>query len=264
MRKRVKIDAFYILYKGFMQEHSISVMKFEDEPSMWDTSQCCLNDIAFASQMCHKNVLKFIGCCLETQIPILVFDPVNYDTLAARLYDRDHQPHFEPLLLTQRLKIAMEIANAVSYLHVGFPRPIVFRSIKLSNILFDEEYVAKLFNMTLSATIPEGETHTKDGLKATMGYVAPEYAVTGYFNEKCDVYSFGLLSFQLLTGRHIIEFDDDHDYLLGDRVKRFTENNRFNEIIDLALKCVSDLAEDRPTMVDVAKQLRQLYLTSLN
>ena len=170
----------------------------------------------------------------------------------------------------QRLKIAMEIANAVAYLHDGFTRPIVSKSIKLANILFDEECVAKLFDVTLSAVIPEGETHVNNGVvvRATMGHVAPEYAHTGDFNEKSDVYSFGILLLRLLTGHESRE-----------RVEKFIENNRFDGIIDpmivgdglcpekehqlkafadLALKCVFKSAEERPTMVDVAKQLKQL------
>ncbi|KAK2640370.1 hypothetical protein Ddye_028165 [Dipteronia dyeriana] len=86
----------------------------------------------------------------------------------------------------------MEIANVVAYLHVGFSRPIVFRDIKLSNILFDEESVVKLFDFSISKSIPEDETHTKDGVKGTVGYLAPEYVFTARFNEECDVYSFGI------------------------------------------------------------------------
>ncbi|KDO39049.1 hypothetical protein CISIN_1g044202mg, partial [Citrus sinensis] len=69
-----------------------------------------------------------------------------------------------PFLLTNRLKIAMEIANALAYLHVGFPRPIVFKNIKLSSILFDEDHVAKLFDFSLAESILDGETHIKDAI----------------------------------------------------------------------------------------------------
>ncbi|KAK0599435.1 hypothetical protein LWI29_005268 [Acer saccharum] len=175
---------------------------------------------------------------------------------------------------THRLKIAMEIANAVAYLHVGFTRPIVSKSIKLANILFDEECVAKLFDFTLSEVILEGKTHVNNGaVRATRGHIAPEYLHTSNFNEKSDVFSFGMLLLRLLTGHELRE-----------RVEKYIENNRFDEIIDpmivgdglcpekehqlkafadLALKCVTESAEERPTMVDVAKQLRQMYLSSM-
>ncbi|KAI9186061.1 hypothetical protein LWI28_013411 [Acer negundo] len=116
----------------------------------------------------------------------------------------------------------MEIANAVAYFHVGFTRPIVSKNIKLANILFDKECVAKLFDFTLSEAIPEGETHVNNGVvRATMEHVAAEYLHTGDFNEKSDVYSFSILLLQLLTGHESREC-----------VEKYIENNRFDEIID--------------------------------
>ncbi|KAK0602175.1 hypothetical protein LWI29_031080 [Acer saccharum] len=138
IQKVITIDASYELYKGLLQGRSISVMKFGDNPTTSDAYEYCYNNIVFASQMNHKNILRLIGCCLETQIPILVFELIEYGTLAERTYNNDPlQPCFVPLLLTQRLKIAMEIANALAYFHVGFYRPIVFRTINPINILFD-------------------------------------------------------------------------------------------------------------------------------
>ncbi|KAL5853797.1 hypothetical protein ACOSQ3_008915 [Xanthoceras sorbifolium] len=300
----MKSDGFYELYKGnFLdQERTFSVMKFTDKNYMSSVyaHQCCCNNIAFASQMHQKNVLELIGCCLETQIPVLVFESVEHGTLLDRICSNGHQPSFEPLLWTQRLKIAMEIANAVAYLHVGFSRPIVFRDIKLANILFDDEYGAKLFDFSLCAFIPEGETHISyESICGTIGYLAPEYLSMGHYNEKCDVYSFGILLFELLTGRNAFKFfyDDDDEEIdesiddeeidwnpLSKHFKKLMENNRFHKRVDpsiigttiypekeqqlkafaeIALKCISDPPQDRPTMVDVAKQLRQMYLSSM-
>ncbi|KAK0599810.1 hypothetical protein LWI29_008835 [Acer saccharum] len=133
----IKHDAYYILYKGSLQELSISVM-------------------------------KLVGCCLETKIPISVFEYVQCNTLAdhVNLLHDHHQypPHrrqFEPLLWSQRLKIAMGTANALAYLHVGFSRPIVLSNIKLWNILFDKNCYVKLFDFSEAVSIPEGETHKK-------------------------------------------------------------------------------------------------------
>ena len=142
------------------------------------TYEWCLRNIVFASQMSHKNILMLIGCCLETQIPVLVFESVSSGILANYIHG-PRPSHFEPFLLTHRLKIAMEIANALAYLHVGFPRPIVFKNIKLSSILFDEDHVAKLFDFSLAESIPDGETHIKDAIPiGIMGFVATEYVTT--------------------------------------------------------------------------------------
>lgn len=272
----------YELYKGFLEERQITVMKYEST----DTPKDCFNNIVFASQMIHKNTLKLMGCCLETQIPTLVFESAEYGSLADRIY-RPYQPHFKPLLLTHRLKIAMDIANAVAYLHVGFARPIVFRNIKPSSILFHEQYVAKLFDFSLSKSIPEGETHVKDSVMGDFGFVAPEYLTTGHCNEKSDVYSFGALLLVLFTGQRInclshLKTSDKHS--LWECVDKYFKQSSVNKIADpvivrdlsfpgkeqqlrvfteLAFKCLSESAEERPTMIDVAKQLRQMYSSGM-
>ncbi|KAJ4720757.1 putative Receptor protein kinase [Melia azedarach] len=280
-RNIITKDLLYRVYKGMLEDRPISVMKFITN---MDVEQYCFNCIVFATQMNHKNVLKFRGYCLGTQIPILVFEFVAYGTLANRIHDTQ-QSQFEPFLLKHRLKTAMEIASAVAYLHVGFSRPIVFRDIKPSTILFQEQYVAKFFDFSVSIIIPEGETCINDDDKVigTFGFVAPEYLRTGYCNEKSDVYSFGALLLELLTGKRISYstcFENGEEYYLQELVEKHAEKKKLNEVVDpviveeglwlekepkllvytdIALKCLSKSVEERPTMVQVAKQLKQIY-----
>ncbi|KAJ4706494.1 putative Receptor protein kinase [Melia azedarach] len=275
----------YKLYKGFLQNRPVSIMYWYGNDHSQRENDSCYNNIVFPTQMSHKNVLQLIGCCLDTEIPTLVFESAEKGTLADRIHGC-RGPHFEPLLVAHRFKIAMEIANAVAYLHLGFRRPIVFRDIKPSKILFDEENVAKLFDFSLSESIPEGETHIKNGqVMGTYGFLAPEYLITSDYNEKCDVYSFGMLLLELLTGKtimslHLIAQDDD--CLLIEYVKKNVENDTLNEITDpiiledsssdgkeeqilafllLIFQCVNETPEERPPMMYVAKQLRQFYLS---
>lgn len=281
-RNVIKDGYAYKFYNGFVEDRTVSVMKFNDIRN--DGHEDCFNNIIFASKLSsHKNVLKLTGCCLETRIPVIVFESVKNRTLADHIYQ--NQPHFEPLLLSQRLRIAVHIANAIAYLHIGFSRPILHRKIRPSRIFLDEGYIAKLFDFSLSVSIPEGETCVKDKVTGTMGFLAPEYINTGDYNEKCDVFSFGMLLLVLLTGQKIFdpsrgdEIGAGHYWLLH-YVKKCIENNEFDEIVDpiiviegprtgkekqlqgfreLALMCVCESAEDRPTMVDVAKRLKQIY-----
>ncbi|KAK3170377.1 hypothetical protein Dsin_000197 [Dipteronia sinensis] len=151
--------------------------------------------------MGHKHILKLIGCCLETQIPILVFESfVNYETLSLNHHiGRHHDSHLKFLPWKQRLKISLEISNVFAYLHVGFPRPIVYSYMRSQHILLDEHYLPKLFDSSAEC-IPEGETQIKTQeaslFRATMGHMTPEY-VKGGIDEKFDVYGFGALLFEL-------------------------------------------------------------------
>ena len=106
----------YELFKGFLHDYPVSIMKFVNSDY---AAEFCFNNIVFASQMNHKNVMRLIGCCLETENPVLVFEYVEYGTLADRIY-HPRQPNFEPVTWSLRLKIAMEIAYGIAYLHVGF------------------------------------------------------------------------------------------------------------------------------------------------
>ncbi|XP_015582652.2 non-functional pseudokinase ZED1 [Ricinus communis] len=279
-RKIITQDSGYKLYNGLLHERTISVKKFKDKSEQY---KYCYNDIMFATQMSkHKNFLKLLGCCLETQIPVLVFEPIEYGTLAGRLYG-PNKTLYQPLLWRHRLKIAVEIANAVSYLHTAFSRPIVFRNIKPLNIFLDECHVAKLSDFSLAVSIPEGESHVKDMLAGAWGLIAPEYAKTSCFNESQDVYNFGVFLLMLLTGQKVVDSyrpQAGEELGLVDHVKKFIADDRFYETVDsiilgegslpekdqqlqaftlLSFRCISEADEDRPMMIDVAKELRKMY-----
>ena len=204
-------DGYFILYKGFLLDRQISVMKFISKSQQAYDS--CINNIVFASQMCHKHILKLIGCCLETEVPILVFESlVKYGTLGDHILNH-HKCHLETLSWRQRLKIAMEISHTFAYLHVGFPRSIVYSSMSSSRFLLDEHYVPKLFDFSIAQCIPEGETQITDAkVVGFHGYVAPEHILSHLLDEKCDVYGFGSLLLELLSGQR------RYDSSMGQRI----------------------------------------------
>ncbi|KAG8648273.1 hypothetical protein MANES_09G168200v8 [Manihot esculenta] len=243
-----------------------------------------MSDIVFSSQMSvHKNVLKLLGCCLESPIPILVYEVAEKGTLHDCIILDRNRTNFQPLSWKNRLKIAVDVANAIAYLHTAFPRPIVHRDIKSTVILLDEECRAKLSDFSLSISIPEGETHIQDeNVIGTLGYLAPEYLSESKFNEKIDVYSFGILLLVLLTEKTPNETSNyDPDLVLVKSFEKCMEEyGMIDNFVDpkiveegpwlgkeqqlrvyarLALQCLHYRAEDRPDITDVGKQLRQIY-----
>ncbi|KAJ6384512.1 hypothetical protein OIU78_027754 [Salix suchowensis] len=277
-------DSGYNLYKGFLQGKPVSVKKFKDGDKEYEH---CFNDIVYASKMSvHKSFVKLLGCCLETQIPILVFEYVGDWTLKDCLWGSE-EARCRPLLWIPRSKIAMDMANAIAFLHAAFARPIVFRNIKPSNILLDDNHEAKLSDFSYSISIPEGESHVRDlDITGTYGLIAPEYFNTGNFNEKQDVFNFGVFLLMVLSGQTLFDYSrPEEEIFLLNRVEKCVEDDRLNEVIDstiiaegawpgkeqqlqafaaLALRCISEVAEDRPTMIDVSKELRKMHRSAIS
>ncbi|KAF3948538.1 hypothetical protein CMV_025478 [Castanea mollissima] len=243
-----------------------------------------INDLVISAQMSgHSNVLKPIGCCLHTPSPILVFEFPANGILADRIYvthvtELQHQP----MGWERRLKIARQIAHALSYLHTAFPRPVIHMHMDMRSILLDEDDVPKLSNFYYSVSIPEGETDVDAPFRSTLN--APEFNATSKVTEKADVYDFGRFLLELLTGDDsykIRQFLIDKDTTLEAYIHNRLQGSCINEIVDptilaedgeasvsllrqlqavldLALTCTEEDPQKRPTMVDVTKQLRRI------
>ena len=244
-----------------------------------------IKEITFATQLsAHKNVLKLFGCCLETQTPVLVYEyPVNgvvplYDVIHPSTDGKSRQR----LPWKSRLRISGDIAHVIAYLHTAFPRAIIHREVTLSFFFLDEDCVPKLSNFFFAIALPEGRKYVVDGVMGIEGFIAPEYEMTGMVTEKVDVFSFGKLLLELLTGRRTIDFGplgNDGELLLQDCIKTYVEDHELDGFVDasilprggeiheelqllavtkLALRCIMTAAEQRPTMVEIAKELRRI------
>ncbi|GLT72896.1 hypothetical protein SLA2020_447920 [Shorea laevis] len=255
----------------------VSIKKYAEDSTFPDFS---FNDIAMSAKMCsHKNVLRLVGCCLETQLPTLVFEFAENGFLSNRLYQSDihgYPREHPPMTWQTRLKIAKEIAHAVAYVHTAFSRPIIHRDIKPGNIFLDQHNVPKLADFSLSIAIPEGETHIEDKVHGSYGFLCPNYLATGRATEKTDVYSFGMLLLVLSTGQRSYVPQAN---TLEDSLVNYIRKCTINEIVDpailaeeggagvdqqlqavreLVLRCMDENPEIRLTMVDVTKEIRQI------
>ncbi|KAF8391916.1 hypothetical protein HHK36_022256 [Tetracentron sinense] len=275
-------DGLHKWYKGTYEDRAISVKKLIVGYAPQKDIGWCINEVVVASHMNnHKNVLKLLGCCLETQAPTLVFEFAANGCLSYHIFEEELSPSY--LSWESRLRIATEIADAVAYLHNGTSKLIVHRAINSYTILLDEHYVAKLFEFRLSISIPLGQTHVDGNLSSWyIGSIAPESNGTWRFTEKSDVYSYGVVLFEILTGKRVLNIlkeiygvvessswqvnrsfiladDNENDirvYLRANIVKGNTE--QLMACAELAIRCVKVNPEERPSMIEAAKELRRI------
>ncbi|KAM4080576.1 hypothetical protein ACJW30_11G027900 [Castanea mollissima] len=247
---------FGTVYKGLFPDNRIVAIK---KSKIVDESQIeqFINEVVVLSQINHRNVVKLLGCCLETQY---IHHKNGASTVSWEI----------------RLRIAAETAEALSYLHFAASPPIIHRDVKSSNILLDSTHTAKVSDFGASRLVPLDQTQLATMVQGTLGYLDPEYMQTSQLTEKSDVYSFGVVLVELLTGEKALSFDKpEEERSLAIRFLSFLKDNRLFEILEkhiakegkaeqlkevanLAKRCLQLKGEDRPTMKEVANELEGL------
>ncbi|KAL2941648.1 Wall-associated receptor kinase-like 2 [Bienertia sinuspersici] len=256
------------VYKGMLSEGKIVAIK---KSKILGESRLVefINEMVIVSQINHRNVVKLLGCCLETEVPLLVYEFIPNGTL----FHHIHHPSEEfPITWRMRLQIASDTAGALAYLHSSSSTPILHRDIKSSNILLDDKYKAKLSDFGTSKSISLDQTHITTRVVGTFGYLDPEYFKSSQFTEKSDVYSFGVVLVELLTGQKAIRNASEEDRSLTSWFISHMENSLLLDIIDtqlleegskeelhtianLAKRCINMEGRNRPTMKEALVEI---------
>ncbi|XP_042450149.1 putative wall-associated receptor kinase-like 16 [Zingiber officinale] len=261
-----------VVYKGVLENQVVVAIKKpkiinEDLKKQFGTETLIL------SYVNHVNIVNLLGCCLETEMPLLVYEFVSNGTLFHLIHENENQA---PTSLDTRLRIAYESADALDYLHSKASPQIIHGDVKPSNILLDMDYIAKISDFGASKMIPKGEKQFATLLQFTHGYIDPECLMTYELTYKSDVYSFGVVLLELFTGKKVISFEESEEQ--KSLVSTFTmleKQNRVSDILDNQVKleaniefiqeltalikeCLKSKGEDRPTMKEVAEELNGL------
>ncbi|CAH2063794.1 unnamed protein product [Thlaspi arvense] len=267
----VSEDAYYKWYIGRIVDRSYMVKRFSEDKISGHRLGEVYNDIVLSARMSsHSNFLKLLGCCLEFPFPVLVFEFADNGVLNQR---GGVTVNGEESLLPWglRLKIGKEIANAVTYLQMAFPKIIIHRDVKPMHVFLDKNWTAKLSDLSFSISLPEGKTRIEaERILGTFGYLDPLYHATSFVTEYTDVYSFGICLLVFVTGRPAVFTGSDGDPLgLLTYVRGLCENGNLDDVVDpkmakditsgqklqvdacvvLALRCCEERDEDRPKMI---------------
>ncbi|XP_021284960.1 wall-associated receptor kinase 2-like [Herrania umbratica] len=262
------------VYKGTLSDGRIVAIK---KSQVIDESQIgqFINEVVVLSQINHRNVVKLLGCCLETEVPLLVYEYITNGTLFENIHDKSKA---SSMTWETRLRIAAETAGVLSYMHSSASTPIIHRDVKSTNILLDDSYTAKVSDFGASRLVPLDQAGLSTVVQGTLGYLDPEYLHTSQLTEKSDVYSFGVVLVELLTGQRALSFERPEEernlamYFISalkeDRLVRILEDCIVNEakseqlkvVANLAKRCVRVKGEERPTMKEVAMELEGLRI----
>ncbi|KAF3447353.1 hypothetical protein FNV43_RR12539 [Rhamnella rubrinervis] len=262
------------VYRGRLADGSLVAVKRLNNKSTQGEMQS-QTEVKMHSMAVHRNLLRLRGFCKTKKERLLVYPYMANGSVASWL--RERRACRPPLDWRTRKRIALGCARGLSYLHDYCAQKIVHLDVKPHNILLDEEFQVVIGDFGLAIVMEPMDTDvTTDGICGTVGYIAPEYLSTGNFSEKVDVFSYGIMLLELITGRKPSEFyqlaNDDDDVLVN-RVRKVLlkemsmemlvdadlEHNyveaEVEELIQLAVLCTLISPSDRPKMSDVVRKL---------
>ncbi|KAL8458548.1 hypothetical protein ACS0TY_036175 [Phlomoides rotata] len=263
---------FGLVYGGILEdgrEVAMKVLKRDDKQG----SREFLAEVEMLGRLHHRNLVKLIGICAEDHCRCLVYELVPNGSVESHLHGADKET--APLDWCARMKIALGAARGLAYLHEDSSPRVIHRDFKASNILLEHDYTPKVSDFGLARAAMDGSKHISTHVMGTFGYLAPEYAMTGHLLVKSDVYSYGVVLLELLTGRKPVDLSQPpgQENLVAWARPLLATREGLETIIDPSLKsnepldnlakvaaiasmCVQPEVSHRPFMGEVVQALK--------
>ncbi|GAA0140150.1 hypothetical protein LIER_01556 [Lithospermum erythrorhizon] len=262
------------VYKGQLNNKDVAIKKLDRNG--FQGNREFLVEVLVLSLLHHPHLVDLVGYCCDGDQRVLVYEYMQMGSLEDHLFDIP--PDEEALDWSTRMKIAEGAARGLEHLHESANPPIIYRDFKASNILIGDDFNSKLSDFGLAKLGPTGEkTHVSTRVMGTYGYCAPEYALTGKLTTKSDIYSFGVVFLEIITGRRVIDNSkpNNEQNLVEWAQPLFKDKRKFHLMADprlegnypmkglyqalaIAAMCLQEEADTRPYMSDVVVALEFL------
>lgn len=266
---RIGGGGFGVVYKGVLRDGTPVAIKCLSAESKQGTDEF-VTEIRMISTIKHPNLVELIGCCVEENNRILVYEYMENNSISTALLGSKGK--HVAMEWPTRAAICIGTASGLAFLHEEAKPHIVHRDIKASNVLLDGNLRPKIGDFGLAKLFPDNVTHLSTRVAGTMGYLAPEYALLGKLTKKADVYSFGVLILEIISGRSSSKTAFGEDLLvLVEWTWKLWKEERLLDIVDpemtgypeneatrfmkVALFCTQAAANQRPNMKQVVKML---------
>lgn len=256
------------VYKGQLLDGTLVAVKQLSSQSKQGNREF-LNEISTISCLQHPNLVRLLGCCIEADQLLLVYEYLDNNSLASVLFENSRLSLDWPT----RFRICLGIARGLAFLHEESSLKIVHRDIKATNVLLDGQLNPKISDFGLARLTEEEKTHVSTRVAGTIGYMAPEYALWGYLTDKADVYSFGVVLLETVSGKNNNNYMPSNnciclldwachlqqsgsiDELIDQRLGSDINKQEVETIVKVALLCTSATPSLRPIMSEVVAML---------
>ncbi|CAH8350542.1 unnamed protein product [Eruca vesicaria subsp. sativa] len=261
------------VYKGRLADSTLVAIKRLKEERTQGGELQFQTEVEMISMAVHRNLLRLRGFCMTPTERLLVYPYMANGSVASCLRDRpESQP---PLDWPKRQRIALGSARGLAYLHDHCDPKIIHRDVKAANILLDEDFEAVVGDFGLAKLMDYKDTHVTTAVRGTIGHIAPEYLSTGKSSEKTDVFGYGVMLLELITGQRAFDLArlaNDDDVMLLDWVKGLLKEKKLEALVDVdlqgnyideevekliqvALLCTQSSPMERPKMSEVVRML---------
>ncbi|KAK0596663.1 hypothetical protein LWI29_017862 [Acer saccharum] len=269
---------FGTVYLGYLDDTEVAVKLLSSSSAQGYKE--FHSEVKLLMRVHHRNLTSLVGYCIEGTHMGIIYEYMANGSLDQYFSGKHEGKNASILSWEDRMRIAVDAAQGLEYLHDGCKPPIIHRDVKSSNILLNEKLEAKIADFGVSRIFPiESGSHVCTGVVGTAGYLDPEYCSSNRLNEKSDIYSFGVILLEIITSRpviltalentHISKWvnsmlaEGDIRSIVDPKLSGDFEINSAWKAVELALSCTSQSSSERPTMIEVVMELKECLVLAM-